>query len=83
MQIFMALFIFCTIYIFLYILAYLRYDYNGEDAPKLWCFILPCSETNCQMGEFGRMLQDLESRAKSLGICDYALESTTLEEVFM
>eukprot|EP00927_Polykrikos_kofoidii_P025833 TRINITY_DN23148_c0_g1_i1.p1 TRINITY_DN23148_c0_g1~~TRINITY_DN23148_c0_g1_i1.p1 ORF type:complete len:1388 (-),score=146.43 TRINITY_DN23148_c0_g1_i1:138-4301(-) len=49
------------------------------DAPRQWSFVLPHSDVH----KFGHMLQELETRAQTMTIRDFALEATTLEEVFM
>ncbi|CAK0827137.1 unnamed protein product [Prorocentrum cordatum] len=43
------------------------------------CFVLPYREA----GRLGQLLQDLEGRAEELGVSDYVVEATSLEEVFL
>jgi len=52
---------------------------HAADAPKQWSFILPYTELH----KFGSMLSDLENSADGLAVIDVALETTSLQEVFM
>lgn len=52
---------------------------HAVDAPKQWSFILPYNEVH----NFSAVLHELENRASGLGVIDFAVETTSLEEVFM